>query len=44
MHPDAIIDFWFTKLSNAQRFAKDEALDTLLRQRYGPTLTAAIAG
>lgn len=44
MHPDSIIDFWFTELSNAQRFAKDEALDALLRERFGATLSAAIAG
>ncbi len=44
MHPDSIIDFWFTELTNAQRFAKDEALDALLRQRFGATLRSAIAG
>lgn len=44
MHPDSIIHFWFTELSNAQRFAKDEALDALLRQRFSATLQAAIAG
>ena len=44
MHPDSIIEFWFTELSNAQRFAKDEALDALLRERFGATLSAAIAG
>jgi uncharacterized protein (DUF924 family) len=44
MHPDSIIDFWFTELSNAQRFSKDEALDAQLRERFGATLSAAIAG
>lgn len=44
MHPDSIIDFWFSEMSNAQRFAKDEALDARLRERFGTTLRAAIAG
>jgi uncharacterized protein (DUF924 family) len=44
IHPDSIIHFWFTEVSNAQRFAKDEALDVLLRQRFEATLQAAIAG
>ena len=44
MHPDTILHFWFTELNDAQRFAKDEALDALLRQRFEATLQAAIAG
>ena len=43
MHPDTILHFWFTELNDAQRFAKDEALDALLRQRFEATLHAAIA-
>ena len=44
MHPETIIHFWFTELNDAQRFAKDEALDARLRQRFEATLQAAIAG
>ena len=44
MHPETIIHFWFTELNDAQRFAKDEALDARLRQRFEATLRAAIAG
>ena len=44
MHPDSIIHFWFTEINNAQRFAKDEALDVLLRNRFKATLQAAISG
>ena len=44
MHPETILHFWFTELNDAQRFAKDEALDARLRQRFEATLRAAIAG
>jgi uncharacterized protein (DUF924 family) len=36
----AIIDFWFTELTDKQHFAKDQALDALIAQRFGATLEA----
>lgn len=42
MHPQDILDFWFTELTDKQRFAKDEALDATLRERFGATLDAAV--
>jgi uncharacterized protein (DUF924 family) len=33
----AIIDFWFTELTDKQHFAKDQALDALIAQRFGVT-------
>ena len=39
-----VLDFWFTELTDKQRFAKDEALDATLRERFGATLQAAARG
>jgi uncharacterized protein (DUF924 family) len=44
MQAQDIIQFWFHALSDSQRFAKDEALDATLRERFGATLQAAIRG
>ncbi len=44
MKPETILQFWFTELSNAQHFAKDKVLDELIRDRFEPTLRAAISG
>jgi uncharacterized protein (DUF924 family) len=44
MQAQDVIQFWFQELNNQQRFAKDEALDASLRQRFGATLRAAARG
>jgi uncharacterized protein (DUF924 family) len=44
MQAQDILDFWFTELSDKQRFAKDAALDALMRDRFEATLHAAAAG
>ncbi|MBA4256082.1 MAG: DUF924 domain-containing protein [Polaromonas sp.] len=36
-----ILHFWFEELTPAQQFAKDAALDDLIRSRFGHTLVAA---
>ncbi len=38
MNSDAILDFWFTELTDKQYFVKDAALDTLIAQRFGAVL------
>lgn len=40
----AVLDFWFTELDNARRFARDAALDAAIGERFGATLQAAIRG
>jgi uncharacterized protein (DUF924 family) len=40
----AVLDFWFSELDNARRFAKDPALDAAIGTRFGATLHAAIRG
>ncbi len=44
MQATDILHFWFNELDNKGRFAKDAALDALLRERFGSTLQAAIRG
>ena len=44
MHARDILDFWFVSLDDKQRFAKNEALDGLIRERFGPSLAAAVMG
>jgi uncharacterized protein (DUF924 family) len=39
-----IINFWFSELDGKKRFAKDAALDALMRERFGATLQAAARG
>ncbi len=41
MQPAAIIHFWFTELTDKQHFAKDDALDALIAQRFGGLLESA---
>lgn len=41
MQAQDILHFWFTEVTDKQRFAKDEALDAMLRKRFGATLQAA---
>ncbi len=48
MTPEAVLDFWFgtppTTTPRAEWFRKDPAFDTLVRERFGATLEAALAG
>jgi uncharacterized protein (DUF924 family) len=44
MRSQEILDFWFGELNNQQRFAKDNALDSQMRDRFGPVLQAASRG
>jgi uncharacterized protein (DUF924 family) len=39
--PQTILHFWFTELTPKQHFAKDAALDEVIRTRFGATLEAA---
>lgn len=41
MHAQDIISFWFQELGSSKWFAKDAALDALMRERFGATLLAA---
>ena len=41
MQPENILHFWFDELTDKQHFAKDAALDELIRSRFGQTLEAA---
>ena len=41
MQPNSILHFWFTELTPKQHFAKDPALDVIIRVRFGATLEAA---
>jgi uncharacterized protein (DUF924 family) len=44
VHAQDIISFWFQELGSSRWFAKDAALDALMRQRFGATLLAAARG
>lgn len=41
MQADDILHFWFEELTDKQHFAKDAALDEVIRTRFGATLDAA---
>ena len=41
MQPENILHFWFDELTDKQHFAKDAALDELIRTRFGTTLKTA---
>ena len=41
MQAQDILHFWFEELTDKQHFAKDAALDEMIRTRFGPTLEAA---
>ena len=41
MQAQDVLDFWFDELAPQQHFAKNAALDALIRTRFGPTLEAA---
>lgn len=43
MQANDVLHFWFDELDNKARFAKDEALDARMRQRFGAMLQAAAA-
>lgn len=44
MQASDIIHFWFEELDSKQRFAKDDAMDSMMRVRFGPVLQAAARG
>ena len=44
MQATDLLHFWFDELDNPRRFAKDAALDALMRERFGSTLQAAMRG
>ena len=44
MHAQDILQFWFVELNATQRFTKDSALDSLIRERFGQTVVAAARG
>lgn len=44
MQAQEILHFWFQELNNRQRFAKVNAQDTAMRERFGATLQAAARG
>lgn len=44
MQAQDILQFWFVELSGQQRFAKDSALDKLIRERFGAALQAGSRG
>jgi uncharacterized protein (DUF924 family) len=44
MKSQDILRFWFEELDSKKRFAKDDALDTLMRERFEETLEAAARG
>ena len=41
MQAQDTLHFWFEELTDKQHFAKDAALDEMIRSRFGPTLAAA---
>jgi uncharacterized protein (DUF924 family) len=44
MHSQNIVNFWFYELNEKQRFDKNLAVDTSIRERFGPTLRCAALG
>lgn len=45
MTADAVLDFWFDgDRERDEWFRKDAAFDALIRERFGPTIDAALAG
>lgn len=44
MQAQDILHFWFHELNDKQRFAKDEALDATIGERFAATLQAAVRG
>lgn len=43
-HPEAVLHFWFERLTMQQRFAKDDAVDTMIAREFLPTWQAAAQG
>ena len=41
IQPKDTLQFWFEELTDKQHFAKDAALDNMIRKRFGPSLEAA---
>lgn len=44
MQAQDVLHFWFEELDDSRRFAKDEALDAAMLERFGATLQAAARG
>ena len=44
MNPNDIIQFWFEEIDSNNWYAKDDAFDALLLQRFGAYHAAAVAG
>lgn len=44
VNPDAVLQFWFEEASYSQWFAKDDAFDATIRERFAVTHAAAVAG
>ncbi len=44
LQPTTILSFWFDELTAKQHFAKDDALDALIAQRFGAVLQMAARG
>lgn len=42
--PDEVVDFWFSERLRPLWFARDEALDREIAERFGPAVEAARAG
>lgn len=42
--PADVLAFWFTETAPKQWYQKDMAFDRLIAERFGPTITAALAG
>jgi uncharacterized protein (DUF924 family) len=41
MQAETILHFWFEELTPTQHFVRDDAVDTMIRTRFGDTLRAA---
>lgn len=43
VQPGDVLDFWFQEVTPEQRFAKDDALDRTIAERFGPARDAVLA-
>ena len=43
-HPEAVLQFWFERLTPEQRFSKDDAIDASIRREFFHTWQAAARG
>ena len=42
--PDEVLEFWFTEPMASKQFAKDDAIDALITEKFGDTYEAAVRG